>query len=533
MMLATLVIGLAVRSFGPTPATACTLSVDLGSAHDRRPITGRVAGLLNGVNLTQPGDALIAPLGLTMWRGPPASWLWNRTGCGGLRTCCTLESCEPPFAEAGRLQGLGLRQQYILDGLHLGVGACEWHSFHDNPHNCSLPGGPHDEAFTDWEYTVEAAAAAALRANITTPYFDVWNEPNGKDKVECLSTTKCPYDANLTQHAFFSLYDRAHAVLRRAAPSAKVVAPSIADGGPGVFGFEGSVFPWLQQFLLHTHAAGTLPDVLTWHVSMVGSNASMLEGQHAQLKAWAAEQAIPLPPIGHNEIIDPEHTLDPAVNLAFLSTLERLGVEHSCRACWTDSVTKQSPCNDNSLDALLTDDCLANHSLGPNKPYAPPCEPAYAPRSNYHVFAWFAQLAASNGQLTPLSYSSGGSSCGGVIDGVAAVFPSAAGDTVRVLVASVAAPKGNAGSSLPSSGANATTPILLNLTGLSGAGGSLATVDIDAWQVVGTGREAAPQPKQIIQALTLQADAAGTVGLPLALKAGDAYRIDCRVRGST
>jgi hypothetical protein len=41
---------------------------------------------------------------------------------------------------------------------------------------------------------------------------------------------------------------------RKVAPSALVVAPSIADGGPGLFGFEKSVLPWLQAFLLHTHA---------------------------------------------------------------------------------------------------------------------------------------------------------------------------------------------------------------------------------------------------------------------------------------
>jgi hypothetical protein len=42
-------------------------------------------------------------------------------------------------------------------------------------------------------------------------------------------------------------------------------------------------------------------------------------------------------------------------------------VEHSCRACWTDPVTGESPCDDNSLDALLTDDCPAKDSTGPNK----------------------------------------------------------------------------------------------------------------------------------------------------------------------
>ena len=50
------------------------------------------------------------------------------------------------------------------------------------------------------------------------------------------------------------------------APQALVVAPSIADGGPGNYGFTRTIFPWLQRFLKHTHAQNTLPDVLSWHV---------------------------------------------------------------------------------------------------------------------------------------------------------------------------------------------------------------------------------------------------------------------------
>ena len=65
-------------------------------------------------------------------------------------------------------------------------------------------------------------------------------EPNGQTKVECMAEKNehiCPYDANLTQGAFFKLYDRAHQTLRKVAPQAKVVAPSLSDGGPGNFGF--------------------------------------------------------------------------------------------------------------------------------------------------------------------------------------------------------------------------------------------------------------------------------------------------------
>ena len=122
--------------------------------------------------------------------------------------------------------------------------------------------------------------------------FDVWNEPNGQVKLECLAHTACPYDANLTFSRFVDMYDRAFHVLRARTPSGRVLAPSLADGGPGNHGFYPSVLPWLQAFLTHAHSAGTLPDVLTWHVSAVGANASELAEHHAALKAWAAKVGI-------------------------------------------------------------------------------------------------------------------------------------------------------------------------------------------------------------------------------------------------
>ncbi len=155
----------------------CTIGCNADVTQRRvNPVSGRVAGLLNGLNETQPSATSITPLGMSMWRGPKASWLWNRTGCNGLRTCCTIDNCDPVFSEAAHLASLGLRQQYILDGIHYGVGGCEWHSFHDSPHNCSLPGGPTDPNMDDWEYSVRAAVLGALRAGITQPYFDVWSE---------------------------------------------------------------------------------------------------------------------------------------------------------------------------------------------------------------------------------------------------------------------------------------------------------------------------------------------------------------------
>jgi hypothetical protein len=80
-------------------------------------------------------------------------------------------------------------------------------------------------------------------------------------------TPPCTYDANLTQDAFFAIYDRAQRTVKNVSKDALVVAPSLSDGGPGNFGFTRTIFPWLQAFLKHAYAQNTLPDVLSWHVS--------------------------------------------------------------------------------------------------------------------------------------------------------------------------------------------------------------------------------------------------------------------------
>eukprot|EP00054_Salpingoeca_dolichothecata_P020891 m.132999 g.132999 ORF g.132999 m.132999 type:complete len:363 (-) comp23793_c0_seq1:37-1125(-) len=243
--------------------------------------------------------------------------------------------------------------------------------------------------------------------------FDVWNEPNAYEKVHCLATNQCTFDANLTQDAFFKLYDVAFKTAKSILPNSRIIAPSIADGGPEIFGFVDSVFPWLQQFLLHTFNANTLPDVLTWHVSGI-HNASLLAEHHQMLREWATAQGIPLPKIGHNEFMGPPQTLEPAANLAFLSVLDQLKVDHSCRACWVDSVTGVSPCWDNSLDALLTDNC--NKTVDPPQPF---CD-TLQPRPVYFAYQYFGDIV---GQLRALFSIDAGSSCASNLAGIATSMP--------------------------------------------------------------------------------------------------------------
>ena len=398
MILLMIVIALPLASSSsPVSAdTHCHLTASV--RQPQRVVAGRAAGLLNGMNLTAPADELISPLKFSMWRGPIASWLWpGRGGCTGAGTCCTPASCAPPFAEAERLARFGLRQQYIASGLLTGQGGCEWQSINNplNPHNCSLPGGPSDPAFKLWTDTIQSAANEAKRRGLaaTDFYLDVWNEPNAQHKVQCLvnSTTgpPCVFDANLTQSAFFKIWDVAHRTLREAFPGARLVGPSLADGGPGLYGFERSVFPWLQAFLQHTHAAGTSPDVLTWHVSTLHQNASALVEHHRMLNVWATAAGITLPAIGHNEIVGPAGAVSPAANFGFLSVLEQLQADHSVKACYPDPVTKQSPCWDNTLDGLLTDDCMKD--AGPLRASCDTLER----RPVYFAYKWYADAIGS------------------------------------------------------------------------------------------------------------------------------------------
>ena len=158
---------------------------------------------------------------MSMWRGPPNTWLWpNRTGCTERRSCCTTDSCVPPFYLAQRAKQLGLRQQYILGSLHRAVTRCNDRAMHGSPHNCSLPGGPADPDLKEWVYTVTAVAREARRQGLADMYFDVWNEPNSLLRRDCLANPKCPFDANLTAEVFFRLHDAAFHTLRRELPEA-------------------------------------------------------------------------------------------------------------------------------------------------------------------------------------------------------------------------------------------------------------------------------------------------------------------------
>mmetsp|Transcript_8426 Transcript_8426/g.25323 ORF Transcript_8426/g.25323 Transcript_8426/m.25323 type:complete len:264 (+) Transcript_8426:452-1243(+) len=72
-------------------------------------------------------------------------------------------------------------------------------------------------------------------------------------------------------------------------------------------------------------------------------------------QAAAQEPPVPLGRVAHNEIIGPDDTLSPGASVRALAVAERLGLDHECRACWTDEVTGANPCWDMTLDGVLTD----------------------------------------------------------------------------------------------------------------------------------------------------------------------------------
>lgn len=165
----------------PNAVAQCDITVQASSSDDgalSATVAGRATGVLNGLNGTLPTTDFIKPYGFSMWRGPIAGWLWpGRGNCTdlmfGVPGCCDEASCLPPFTEVAKLQSIGLRQQYILDGIHYGQTACEWISFNRKMHSCPLPGGPNDRNYSLWTGSIRAAIAETKRQQMHDVYYDV------------------------------------------------------------------------------------------------------------------------------------------------------------------------------------------------------------------------------------------------------------------------------------------------------------------------------------------------------------------------
>ncbi|MFC9970733.1 RICIN domain-containing protein [Spirillospora sp. NPDC127200] len=170
-----------------------------------------------------------------------------------------------------------------------------------------------------------------VRATGAPVEWDLWNEPN------------LGMFWNRPQSQYFAMWDRAHRRIRAAFPGHLIVGPSFA-------GVPTTSTSWWTRFLDHVKAAGTVPDIFSWH-SLPGDPVANVNAADASLNA----RGIPHPrPYQINEYGAPEEQ-NPGDGSWYIARLERAGAD-GLRANWavTDDLH-------NDLATLLVHDADGRH----------------------------------------------------------------------------------------------------------------------------------------------------------------------------
>ena len=414
--------------------TTCALSLNFSnvqstSAADAaaaaaapRPLRRRAAGVLAGLGPQTPVDTGLAPLRLHTLRNP---------GRGPLPWRCDARGCPTPLTLLPVLARARVERAQIILGPQLIEVACVA-AGRNLSTECPLPGAPGDADMGFWLDTVDAFATELLRRGLdgkvnqsttTAPssgntaataaddakpqvVLDIWNEPNFAGHP---GTGGGGFSQNYT--GFFAVWHATVRLLRRRLPQTVIVGPSAApvpvgpNDPPGWPGWAAQSH-FLQSFLAAAHAADTLPNVLTWH-DYTGSPGAVA-GQAAAMRSYMTAQLniVPPLPVALNEHTPAGPWLVPGYVAAMLMALERTGVDHAVRGCWSEPSPSPSPspsptssgggggrggrrgtgvygsppistCFDDSLNALL----------------AP--EAAFASRAAWWPTKWYGQLPGS------------------------------------------------------------------------------------------------------------------------------------------
>jgi hypothetical protein len=231
---------LAAAFAAPVPSAAAeSLSVNLSSG--RGPASHVGEGFLYGVSAdgSQPADQYLQPLGITAFRGGghvSRGWIGDNYQYGA----GTQADVNSVIAQARRLTQPPNHAQYqvILSDLYGADGG--------QPSNTTYPCANGNCA--NWTSFIDAVVGALQGTGLTFSY-DIWNEPD-------ISIFWPNASVNSTQ--YFQMWDSAQRELRRIAPAATIVGPSLA------YTPQRNAGEW-QTWLAHAKSAGTLPDMITNH----------------------------------------------------------------------------------------------------------------------------------------------------------------------------------------------------------------------------------------------------------------------------
>jgi hypothetical protein len=238
--LGAMVLALAVSVTVNAPRASAAESMSVNLAATRGPATGVGEGFLYGFNQdgSQPPDQYLSPLHPNAYRGgghATRGWIGDgyRYGSG------TQTDVNAVISQAKRLTKAPYNAEYqvIVSDLY-GVDGGQ-------PSNTTYPCDNGD--CSNWVAFIDATVGALQASGLTFAY-DIYNEPD----------ISVFWKRGVNSAQYFQMWDTAYREIRRIAPNAKIVGPSLAftpQGNPG---------EW-QTWLAHVKAAGTVPDEITNH----------------------------------------------------------------------------------------------------------------------------------------------------------------------------------------------------------------------------------------------------------------------------
>ncbi|GAB3970320.1 RICIN domain-containing protein [Actinoallomurus acanthiterrae] len=236
MMAAGMVLALVIPL--SAPAQAATESMNVNLAATTRPSTGVGEGFLYGINQdgTQPPDQYLQPLHPNAYRaGGHVNRAW--IGDGYKYGSQTQTDVNTVIAQAKRLAPYNTEFQVLVTDLYGLDGG--------QPSNTVYPCDNGD--CSNWVSFIDATVGALQASGLKFAY-DIDNEPD----------ISVFWKRGVNSPQYFQMWDTAYREIRRIAPNAKIVGPSLAFtplGNPG---------EW-RTWLAHVKSAGTVPDEITNH----------------------------------------------------------------------------------------------------------------------------------------------------------------------------------------------------------------------------------------------------------------------------
>ncbi|SHM86658.1 RICIN domain-containing protein [Actinacidiphila paucisporea] len=310
-MAAVAVSGLAALLVMPAASHAASgesLSVDLSST--RGPSTGVGEGFLYGITEdgAQPADQYLQPLGINAFRGGgwfSGGWVKDNYTYGS----ATKADIASITAQARRLTQPPYHAQYQVLVSDL------WGNNGGQPSNEVYPCD--NGNCSNWVSFIDTTVGALQATGLPFAY-DIYNEPD----------ISVFWTRGMNSAQYFQMWDTAYREIRRVAPNAKIVGPSLAftpQSNPG---------EW-NTWLAHVKAAGTVPDMITNHdEGDVDDPVTVSQSLNNALSA----NGISARPLSANEY-QPADRQTAGVTAWYLARFAQSGYTNAMRGNWSCCVT--------------------------------------------------------------------------------------------------------------------------------------------------------------------------------------------------